>query len=68
MWAYDFDASVSTIENRRTFIEVPEDEGVPDGATVDADGLSGSHICGAAGLSGMIRMGRSSGKSGFRYC
>ena len=39
MWAYDFDASAGTIENRRTFIEVPEDEGVPDGATVDADGF-----------------------------
>lgn len=39
MWAYDFDASAGTIENRRTFIKVPEDEGVPDGATVDADGF-----------------------------
>tara|TARA_Y100000766_G_scaffold117040_1_gene100588 strand:- start:31 stop:558 length:528 start_codon:yes stop_codon:yes gene_type:complete len=39
VWAYDFDASAGTIENRRDFIQVQEDEGVPDGATVDAEGF-----------------------------
>ena len=39
VWAYDFDIDAGTIDNRRTFIEVPEDEGVPDGATVDSEGF-----------------------------
>ena len=39
VWAYDFDIDEGTIENRRVFIEVPREEGVPDGATVDADGF-----------------------------
>ena len=39
VWAYDFDIDQGTIENRRVFIEVPREEGVPDGATVDADGF-----------------------------
>ena len=39
VWQYDFDAESGTIENRRTFIEVPDGEGVPDGATVDSEGF-----------------------------
>jgi sugar lactone lactonase YvrE len=39
VWAWDFDADRGTIENRRVFVEVPEGEGVPDGATVDAEGF-----------------------------
>lgn len=39
IWAYDFDAAAGTIENRRDFIEVADDDGVPDGATVDTDGF-----------------------------
>ena len=39
VWAYDFDIDAGTIDNQRTFIEVPEDEGVPDGATVDSEGF-----------------------------
>ena len=39
VWACDFDAETGAIENRRMFIEVPDGEGVPDGATVDADGF-----------------------------
>jgi sugar lactone lactonase YvrE len=39
MWAYDFDAASGAIANRRVFLEVAEGDGVPDGATVDADGF-----------------------------
>lgn len=39
MWAYDFDAASGAIENRRVFLEVADGDGVPDGATVDADGF-----------------------------
>ena len=36
---YDFDAATGEIANRRTFATVPESDGAPDGATVDADGF-----------------------------
>ncbi|MEE2996784.1 MAG: SMP-30/gluconolactonase/LRE family protein [Pseudomonadota bacterium] len=39
LWAYDFDSSAGIITNRRNLIKVPEGEGVPDGATVDAEGF-----------------------------
>lgn len=39
IWAYDFDSTAGTIENRRTFLEVADGDGVPDGATVDTDGF-----------------------------
>jgi len=39
VWSYDFDIDAGTIGNRRIFLEVPENEGVPDGATVDAEGF-----------------------------
>ena len=39
MWAYDFDAASGTLGNRRVFLDVADDDGVPDGATVDSDGF-----------------------------
>lgn len=39
IWVYDFDADAGTIDNRRTFIEVSPEDGVPDGATVDSEGF-----------------------------
>ena len=39
IYAYDFDKSSGQIENRREFIEVPADQGVPDGLTVDEEGF-----------------------------
>jgi len=36
--AYDFDPASGNIENRRTFIDMTGEQGVPDGATVDAQG------------------------------
>ena len=37
--AWDFDPVSGDIANRRTFVRVPDGEGYPDGATVDADGF-----------------------------
>ena len=37
--AWDFDPASGDIANRRTFVRVPDGEGYPDGATVDADGF-----------------------------
>ena len=39
IWAFDFDLDSGTFENRRVFAAIPEDEGVPDGATVDEEGF-----------------------------
>jgi sugar lactone lactonase YvrE len=39
VWAYDFDPDAGAIANRRVFVEVPDGEGGPDGATVDAAGF-----------------------------
>jgi sugar lactone lactonase YvrE len=35
--AFDFDSASGTLSNRRTVIEFPENEGVPDGLTIDQD-------------------------------
>lgn len=48
IFAYDFDASTSSIANRRILIEVPEGEGVPDGLTVDSEGFLWSARWGGA--------------------
>jgi len=39
IYAYDFDAATGAIENRRPFIHTPDEPGVPDGLTVDSQGL-----------------------------
>lgn len=39
IYAYDFDLATGAIENRRTFVQVPEEEGFPDGLTVDSEGF-----------------------------
>jgi sugar lactone lactonase YvrE len=45
--AYDFDPVSGEMSNRRTFVTVPEADGVPDGATVDAQGyLWSAHMRG----------------------
>ncbi len=38
IYAYDFDVQTGAVENRRPFI-VTEEDGVPDGLTVDAEGF-----------------------------
>lgn len=35
---FDYDLRTSGISNRQVFIEIPEDEGSPDGMTVDSEG------------------------------
>lgn len=36
--AFDFDPNTGAIANRRTVIEIPKEEGNPDGMTIDANG------------------------------
>jgi|ERR1035438_1809941 sugar lactone lactonase YvrE len=39
IYAYDYDRPTGDIRNRRVLVQVPEDEGLPDGLTVDAEGF-----------------------------
>ncbi len=36
--AFDFDADAGTVDNRRTFVAIADEDGSPDGMTIDADG------------------------------
>jgi len=38
IYAYDFDAALGGVSNRRVFARVPPEDGMPDGLTVDAEG------------------------------
>jgi sugar lactone lactonase YvrE len=38
IFAYDYDAAMGAVKNRRIFVKVPATSGIPDGLTVDADG------------------------------
>ena len=38
IWVYDYDHTSGSISNQRPFVRVPEEEGVPDGLTVDGQG------------------------------
>jgi D-xylonolactonase len=37
IYAYDYDQSLGTVRNRRVFVEVPPDQGLPDGLAVDSE-------------------------------
>lgn len=39
IYAYDFQIDDGSVSNRRTFVQVPDSEGIPDGLTVDAEGF-----------------------------
>jgi sugar lactone lactonase YvrE len=39
VWAWEFDPASGHIANRRAFVRIPDTDGYPDGATVDADGF-----------------------------
>lgn len=39
IFAYDYDEARGTAKNRRVFVQVPDNEGIPDGLTVDANGF-----------------------------
>ncbi len=38
IYVYDFDAEQGTIDSRRTFVDTSDEQGVPDGLTVDSEG------------------------------
>lgn len=38
IYIFNYDEDTSEISNQRVFVETPEDGGIPDGMTVDADG------------------------------
>jgi sugar lactone lactonase YvrE len=46
IFAYDYDAATGAISNRRTFVTIPEAEGVPDGLTLDSEGYVWSALWG----------------------
>ena len=39
VYAYDFNAETAALSNRRLFVKVSAEDGVPDGMTVDAEGF-----------------------------
>ena len=39
IYAFDVDAGSGELSNKRVFVTVPDDEGIPDGMTVDAEGF-----------------------------
>jgi D-xylonolactonase len=39
IYAYDVDPATGSLSRRRTFVQVPKDEGLPDGLTVDREGF-----------------------------
>lgn len=39
IYRYDYDQAAGAVRNRRTFIQVSADEGIPDGLTTDAEGF-----------------------------
>jgi sugar lactone lactonase YvrE len=39
IWAYDFEPETGSISNRRVFAEFSEEDGLPDGHTVDSQGF-----------------------------
>lgn len=46
-YAYDYDMETGTVANRRPFVSTADQGGLPDGATVDADGLVWIAVYGA---------------------
>lgn len=44
IWAYDFDSSTGKLADRRVFAKLSDDDGLPDGLTVDSDGFVWSAI------------------------
>ena len=45
VYAYDYDIATGAVANRRLFADTRERGGIPDGATVDSDGLLWMAIC-----------------------
>lgn len=39
VFAYDYDVRAGSAQNRRVFVQIPREEGIPDGLAVDAEGF-----------------------------
>jgi D-xylonolactonase len=50
IYLFDYDAGTGDISNRRVFVETPDDGGLPDGMTVDAEGYVWSARAGGSVL------------------
>ena len=50
IYKYDYDEATGAISNRRTFVQVPSDGGLPDGMTVDSEGYVWSASAGGSAL------------------
>ena len=48
IYMYDFDQQTGAIDQRRTFVYTPDEQGVPDGLTVDSEGYVWSAYWGGA--------------------
>ena len=48
IYVYDFDAQTGTLSSRRTFVDTSNEQGVPDGLTVDSEGYIWSARWGGA--------------------
>ena len=48
--AFDFDVATGSVSNRRTVVEVPKSMGMPDGMTIDDEGLLWVALWGGWGL------------------
>ena len=51
IWAYDFDPDAGSISNRRIFVEIPKEDGYPDGHTVDSQGCLWTALWGGSKIS-----------------
>lgn len=58
IYAYDYDIETGLLANRRLFASTADLGGVPDGATVDRDGLIWVAICGAGSIMAYRPCGR----------
>jgi D-xylono/L-arabinono-1,4-lactonase len=58
IYHFDYDRKTGSLSNRRTFAEIPPDEGLPDGMTVDAEGCVWSAIWFGGRLKRYARDGR----------
>ncbi|MSS69963.1 MAG: SMP-30/gluconolactonase/LRE family protein [Candidatus Latescibacteria bacterium] len=47
IYTHDYDPATGRVENRRPFIQLPDDMGFPDGMTVDAEGFLWSAVWGS---------------------
>jgi len=39
IYAYEYDLTTGSLQNRRTIVDVPPEQGIPDGMTVDSEGF-----------------------------